>query len=103
MKLCGFLLGFLFFFKGETQGFDDLQEFFDSRERVPRLWPDQPLHQTPCRFGDYELLEEIAHGLPQGFRAVENHQQAPVGSQSAALEIRQQRLAEGRIFRRAFP
>jgi len=41
---------------------DDLREFFDSRERVPRLWPEQTLHQTPCRFGDYELLEEIAHG-----------------------------------------
>lgn len=41
---------------------DELTAFFDSRDVVPRLWPDRPLLQTPCRFGDYELLEEIAHG-----------------------------------------
>ena len=41
---------------------DDLRAFFESRDVVPRLWPERPLIQTPCRFGDYELLEEIAHG-----------------------------------------
>src|SRR3954451_19663670 len=41
---------------------DDLRAFFESRDVVPRLWPERPLIQTPCRFGEYELLEEIAHG-----------------------------------------
>ena len=41
---------------------DDLRAFFESRDVVPRLWPERPLVETPCRFGDYELLEEIARG-----------------------------------------
>src|SRR5712671_4531848 len=41
---------------------DELRAFFDSREQVPRPWAHQPQVQIPCRFGNYELLEEIAHG-----------------------------------------
>lgn len=41
---------------------DELRAFFDSREHVPRIWPEQSRLATPCRFGNYELLEEIAHG-----------------------------------------
>jgi WD40 repeat protein/tRNA A-37 threonylcarbamoyl transferase component Bud32 len=41
---------------------DELQAFFDSRDVVPRLWPDRLEMTTPCRFGEYELLEKIAHG-----------------------------------------
>src|ERR1043166_927148 len=41
---------------------DELRAFFDSRQRVPRIWPEQSRFTTPCRFGEYELLEEIAHG-----------------------------------------
>ncbi|HEY2412728.1 MAG TPA: protein kinase [Pirellulaceae bacterium] len=41
---------------------DELRAFFASRERVPRLWTAWPPMNAPCRFGEYELLEEIAHG-----------------------------------------
>src|SRR4051812_4114214 len=40
----------------------ELRAFFESRDEVPRLWPAQSPLTTPCRFGNYELLEEIAHG-----------------------------------------
>ena len=42
-------------------------------------------------------------GLVQGLRAVENHQQAAVRAQPAALEIREQALTHGRVLGRAFP
>lgn len=47
--------------------------------------------------------EEIADGFPQGSRAIEDHQQTAVGSQVTALQVREQRLAERRVLRRAFP
>ena len=39
----------------------------------------------------------------QGFRAVEDHHQAPIGAQAAALKTRQEALTDSRIFRRPVP
>ena len=47
--------------------------------------------------------EEITHRFPQGFRAIEDHQEAAVRPQPAALQMREERLAEGRLLRGAFP
>src|SRR5436190_23257753 len=45
---------------------DDLREFFGNQLRMQRLMGAAPApHSTPSKlryFGDYEILEEIAHG-----------------------------------------
>ena len=43
------------------------------------------------------LAEDGAHGFAQRLRAVEDHQQAAVGAQAAALQIRQQVLTDARV------
>lgn len=53
-----------------------------------------------------QVIEDVAQlvdGFPQGSRAIEDHQQTAVGSQVTALQVREQRLAERRVLRRAFP
>ncbi|HKS94601.1 MAG TPA: hypothetical protein VJV74_00550 [Terriglobia bacterium] len=49
------------------------------------------------------FAEGGADRFPQRFRAVEDHQQAAVGAQTAALEIREQVLTDAGVFRRAIP
>jgi hypothetical protein len=55
-----------------------------------------PLHER-------RVAESGAHRLAQGFRAIEDDQQAAIGAQTATLEIRQQALAHGGVFGRAVP
>ena len=55
-----------------------------------------PLHQSGAP-------ERLGHGRVEGLRAIDDHQQAPVGAQPAAGEIRQQPLTDRRILRGAFP
>jgi WD40 repeat protein/tRNA A-37 threonylcarbamoyl transferase component Bud32 len=40
----------------------ELRAFFNSRDKVPRLWPGRSLPKTSSHFDGYELLEEIARG-----------------------------------------
>ena len=47
--------------------------------------------------------KRITHRFPQGFRALADHQEAAVRPQPAALQLREERLAEGRLLRGAFP
>ena len=61
----------------------------------------QLVHLAALDKGD--LAEGVAHGFPQGLRTIENHEQAAVGSQATALQICEQRLAQGRVLRGAFP
>ena len=49
------------------------------------------------------LPEDRPRGFMEGLGAVEDHQQAAVGSQPAALEIRQQAPTHGRVLGRALP
>lgn len=65
-------------------------------EDVAHLVDLAALHQR-------DVAEEIPHGFSQRLRAVEDHQQTAVRAEAAALEIGQQRLAERRVLRGAFP
>ena len=47
------------------------------------------------------LPEDRPRGFVEGWRAVENHQEAAVRAQPAALEIREQALTHGRVLGRA--
>src|SRR5262245_43758114 len=40
----------------------ELRGFFDSRARVPTFRTSMPALTTPCRFGDFQLVEEIGRG-----------------------------------------
>ena len=55
----------------------------------------QLVHLAALDKGD--LAEGVAHGFPQDLRTIENHEQAAVGSQATALQICEQRLAQGRV------
>ena len=47
--------------------------------------------------------EDRAGGLVEREGAIEDHEQAAVGAQAPALEIRQQALTDGRVFGGPFP
>ena len=47
--------------------------------------------------------KRLRHRFVQRLRAVENHQQAAIGTQAAALKIREEALADRRILRRPIP
>ena len=55
-----------------------------------------PLHER-------RLAKRRAHRLVQRLRAVEDHQQAAVRAEPTTLQIRQQALTHGAVFRRAVP
>lgn len=50
-----------------------------------------------------DLAEHRRDGFSQGLRTIEDHEQAAVGSQAPALQIRKQALTERGVFGRAFP
>ena len=47
--------------------------------------------------------KRLGHRLVERLRAIEDDQQAPIGPQAAALQIRQKALTHGRILRRPVP
>ena len=55
-----------------------------------------PLHQCGAP-------ECLGHGRVEGLRAIDDHQQAPVGAQPAAAEIGQEPLTDRRVLRGPFP
>jgi hypothetical protein len=59
------------------------------------------VHLAPL--DERSLAERGAHRFPQGLRAVEDDQQATVGAQAAALQIREQVLTHARVLRRSIP
>ena len=63
---------------------------------VPALMDLTPLHQRGAP-------ECLGHGRVEGLRAIDDHQQAPVGAQPAAGEIGQEPLTDRRVLRGPFP
>ena len=55
------------------------------------------------RFDERGRAEDRPRGFVQGLRAIEDHEQAPVGAQAPALQIRQQALTHRGVFGGALP
>ena len=56
---------------------------------------------TPLEHGGG--TERLGHGRVEGLRPIEDHEQAAVGAEAAALQIGQQPLTHGRVLGGAFP